>query len=113
MVISTLRLFPLREERRQLLAILRSVQGPIQAQPHCQSCRIYEEDGFEDAVLYVERWDSESEFERHVSSELYMRILAAVEFSHKPPEIVFDYVSATRAMDLIESLRHKPQQIDK
>lgn len=112
-VISTLRIFPSRDERRQLLAILRSVQGPTLAQPHCQSCRVYEEDGFEHAILYIERWDSEAEFERHVRSELYRRILAAVEVSHKQPEISFDYVSHTRGMDLIEALRNKPEPTDK
>src|SRR5215813_13115917 len=100
-----LRLFPSRDERRHLLTILRSVQGPIQAQPHCRSCRIYEEDGFEQSVLYLERWDSGPDFERHVRSELYRRILAAVELSSKPPEITFDYASGTKGMELIEALR--------
>ncbi len=88
-----------------MLTILRSVQGPTQAQPHCQSCGVYEEDGFAEAVLYVERWDSEPEFERHVRSELYRRVLAAFELSNKAPEIKFDYVSKSRGMDLIEALR--------
>jgi len=96
-----------------VLAILRSVQGPTQAQPHCKICRIYEEDGFEDAILYMERWDSEPDFERHVRSEPYKRILAAVEFSSKPPEIAFDYVSATQGINLIETLRQKQEQTDK
>ncbi len=104
-VISTLRVFPSRDERRHVLAILRSVQGPTQAQPHCLSCRVYEEEGLEESVLYMERWDSEEDFERHVRSELYRRILAALEFSRKPPEVTFDFVSSTRGMDLIESLR--------
>ncbi|PWU13616.1 MAG: antibiotic biosynthesis monooxygenase [Verrucomicrobia bacterium] len=105
MVISTFRLFPSRDERRHLLSILRSVQGPIQSYPHCKSCRIYEEDGVDNAVLFLERWDSEADFERHVKSELYRRILNAVEFSRSPPEIFFNYVSKTRGIDLIEDLR--------
>ena len=57
------------------------------------------------AILYMERWDSEQDFERHVRSDLYRRILAAVEFSCKPPEIVFDYVNVSKGMELIEALR--------
>ena len=105
MVISTLRLFPSREERRHLLAILRSIQGPTLAQPHCLSCGLYEEDGFDEAVLYFERWDSEAEFERHVRSESYRRILAAIECSQKAPEIAFNFVNTSRGMDLINELR--------
>jgi quinol monooxygenase YgiN len=93
-----------------LLTILRSVQGPIEAQPHNQCCQVYEEDGFEGAVLYLERWDSEPEFERHVRSELYRRILAALEFSRKPPEVIFDYVTSTKGMELIEALRGEPDK---
>ena len=109
-VISTLRFFPSREERRDVLTILRSVQGPIEAQPHNQCCRVYEEDGFEGAILYMERWDSEPEFERHVRSELYRRILAALDFSHKPPEVIFDFVTVTKGMDLIQAVRGEPEQ---
>ena len=112
MVVSTLRLFPSRDERRHVLSILRSVQGPIQAQPHCRSCRVYEEDGLEEAILYMERWDSEPEFERHIRSESYRRILAAVEFSRNPPEISFDFISSTKGMELIEALRQEQEQTE-
>lgn len=81
------------------------MQGPIEAQPQNRTCRIYEEDGFDQAVLYVEQWASEAHFEQHVRSEVYRRILAAVEFSSKPPEIRFDFVSQSKGMELIEALR--------
>ena len=92
-----------------MLGVLRSVQGPTQAQAHCLSCRLFEEDGIDEAIFYMERWDSESELNRHVSSELYRRILAAVELSRTPPEIAFHYIKETKGMDLIETLRKCPQ----
>jgi quinol monooxygenase YgiN len=104
-VVSTLRLFPSREQHRNVLGVLRSVQGPIQAKPHCLTCRIFEEDDGEEAVLYIERWDSEQELERHIRSDVYRRILAAVELSRLPPEVSFHFVKETRGMDLIEALR--------
>ena len=105
MIISTLRLFPSREQRRSLLALLRSVQGPTQAQAHCLECRIYEEDGYDDAILYMETWDSDPEFQRHVCSDSYRRVLAAVEVSRMPPEIAFHQVSVTKGLELIQELR--------
>jgi quinol monooxygenase YgiN len=104
-VISTIRLFPPRDQRRHLLAVLRSVQGPTQAQPRCKECRIYEEDGYDEAVLYFESWDSESDLERHVRSDLYQRVLAAIELSRTLPEIQFHYVSETKGIDLVQALR--------
>lgn len=109
-VITLLRMLPAREQRRHLLGILRSVQGPTQAQPHCLKCRVYEEDGYEEAVLYMEAWDSEEDFKRHVRSDIYRRVLAAVELSRTSPEIAFHQVSTTKGMELVEELRREPEQ---
>ncbi len=105
MLIASFRLFPAREYRRQLLSILRVIQGPTKVQPHCLSCQLYQEDGEEESVLYVERWDNEAEFNRHARSERYRQMLQAVELSRKEPEIQFQHVSETRGMDLLEELR--------
>jgi quinol monooxygenase YgiN len=106
-VIATFRLFPPREQRRQLLSILRSVQGPTKVQPHCTSCQVYEEDGYEEAILYLEHWDSEPEFHRHVRSDQYRQVLEAVELSRRNPEIQFHQVGSTRGIDLLEELRSR------
>lgn len=105
MVIASFRLFPAREQRRQLLGILRAIQGPTKVQPHCISCQLYEEDGYEEAILYLEQWDSEPEFHRQARSERYRQILEAVELSRRAPEIQFHQITATRGIDLLEQLR--------
>ena len=110
MVISILLIFPTREQRRELLGILRSVQGPTEAQPHCRNCRIYEEAGYDEGVAYVEEWESEADFHRHVRSDAYRRVLAAVEMSRMPPEIAFHRVSSTQGIELIEELRGAPKR---
>jgi quinol monooxygenase YgiN len=104
-VIATFRLFPAREQRRELLGILRAVQGPTKILPHCIGSQLYEEDGYGEAVLYVERWDSESDFQRHVRSDRYRQVLEAVELSRRTPEIEFHLVKETRGIDLLEELR--------
>ena len=105
MVIASFRLFPAREKRRQLMSILRAILGPTRAQPHCISCQLYEEDNYEDSLLYLESWDSEPEFHRHARSDQYRQILEAVELSRRAPEIQFHQVSGTRGMDLLEEIR--------
>lgn len=108
MVLATIRLFSSREQRRSLLGILRSIQGPTQAQPHCLNCRLYEEDGCENAILYVEQWDSVPDFQRHVRSDSYRRVLEAIELSRSSPEVCFHYIAATKGIELIEELRAEP-----
>ena len=105
MILSKLRLFPAPEQRRQILATLRSVQGPTQAEPSCSAAQVYEEDGPAAAILYVEEWESESEFREHVRSELYRRILAAIDLSKSAPEVRFYHVSKVQDLELVQQIR--------
>ena len=105
MVIGTLRIPPLPDRRADVLEVLRSIQGPVLAQPGCAACHIYEEEGPEPAIVLVERWDSEAALEAHIRSEAYRRILGAIELSGGPPEVRFDHVSASEGMELIERSR--------
>jgi len=104
MVVSILRLFPQREERRHVMSVLRSVRNPVRAHPRCLGCYLCEEDDY-DSILYMEQWDSEEDLHHHIQSALYNRILAAAELSHTRPEFHFYYVKESRGMDLIEYLR--------
>src|SRR5512143_2932769 len=105
MIVGTVRILPAPERRAEVLAILRTIQGPVLAQPGCAACHILEETGPEEAVVLVERWDSQAALEAHLRSEAYRRILGAIELSGSPPEVRFDHVSATEGMDLIERSR--------
>jgi len=93
MIVGTLRILPASTRRADILNVLRSVLGPVRAQPGCVSCHIYEELGPEQAVILAERWGSRPDFEAHLRSESYRRILGAIELSGAPPEIHFDTVS--------------------
>jgi quinol monooxygenase YgiN len=105
MIVGTLRILPAPDRRADVLEVFRAIQGPVQAQPGCAACHIYEEQGLEPAVVLVERWESQAALEAHLRSEAYRRILGAIELSGAPPEVQFDYVSATNGMELIERSR--------
>ena len=108
MIVSKLRLFPLREQRHHVLELLRSVQGPTQVKPCCLAARIYEEDGSDDSILYTEEWESEPEFCSHVRSELYRRVLATIDISKSAPELCFYRVSTAQGLELVDQLRNSP-----
>ena len=105
MIVGTLRILPAPRRRAEVLAILRAIQGPVQAQPGCTACHVLEEKGPEEAVVLVERWESQDALDAHLRSETYGRILGAIELSGSPPEIRFDHVSATEGLELIERSR--------
>jgi quinol monooxygenase YgiN len=105
MIVGTLRILPKPDRRDEILKVFRSIQGPVLAQPGCAACHIYEEHGPQPAVVLVERWESDAALEAHLRSEAYRRVLAAIELSGGPPEVCFDYVSATEGIDRIERAR--------
>jgi quinol monooxygenase YgiN len=110
MIISKLRLFPLPEQWHQVLELLHSVQGPTQVKPGCLGARVYAEDGYNEAILYMEEWDSEPEFCDHVRSELYRRVLAAIDISKSAPEFCFYRVSTAQGLELVDQIRNAPRR---
>lgn len=105
MIVETIRILPRRNRRADVLGILLSVQGPIRAKPGCSACDIYEEQGPEHAIVFVERWISDAALETHVRSEVYLRVLTAMELGCGSPTIRFEHVSFSEGMELIERLR--------
>jgi quinol monooxygenase YgiN len=111
MIVGTLRLLPSPDRHDQVLEILRSIQGPVSAQPGCVACHVYEEHG-PGTIALVERWESEAALNAHISSTAYKHILSAIELSCAPPEVCFDFVSASEGMELIERSLSRPSQPD-
>jgi quinol monooxygenase YgiN len=56
----------------------------------------------------LERWESQAALEAHLRSEMYGRILGALELSGGRPDIRFEHVSASEGIELIERQRLKP-----
>src|SRR5512136_1511706 len=94
-IISTLKIAPSAKQRSEVLEILKSIQGPVTAQPGCLSCDIYTEIGLGGSILFSEHWESEAALHEHIRSGLYLRILSAAELSRRAPEIRFYRVSET------------------
>ena len=109
MIILKLRLFPPPERRRQVLELLRSVQGPTQVKPCCLTAQVYVEEGHNDTILYTEEWDSDAEFCEHMRSELYRRVLAAMDISKSAPELRFYKVSTAQGLELVSQIRNSPR----
>jgi quinol monooxygenase YgiN len=105
MIIQTLRLVPAPERRREMLELLRSLQGPTLAQPGCCACDVYEELGPERAVVLVERWTTMPTLQSRLRSAAYARVLAAMEMSRSPPDVRFDHVCESEGMAVIEQSR--------
>ena len=105
MVVGTLRIPVLPGRRSEILELLRSVEGPVLAQPGCAGFCIYDEQSAEPALVLVERWHSQAALDEHIRSDSYRRILGALELAGGAPDVRFECVSASQGMELIERLR--------
>jgi quinol monooxygenase YgiN len=105
MIVGTLRILPGPDRRADVLEILRSILGPVLAQPGCVDCSIYEEEGPDRAVLLIERFDTDEALRAHLRSELYRRILGALELSEGRPDVRFERVSAREGLEVTERQR--------
>ena len=113
MITGTLRILPLPNRRGEVLEALRSIQEPALAQPGCAACHVYEEEGPERAIVLVQRWDSEAAIGTHIRSDLYDRVLGALELSSRPPEICFDHVVVERGDRVHRTSAHRLRRADR
>ena len=102
-MLSLIKILPAPEKRKEVLDILISNKGPIQAIHSCLACSICEEEG---DIVYIELWRTTEDFIRHIRSDLYTRILGAMELSRKKPEVNFFEISSVKGMELIEAVRN-------
>jgi quinol monooxygenase YgiN len=94
-----------RGQSKEVIAVLRSVVGPTLAQPSCRECDVVI-DAIEDRyVLFHERWSSFQDFERHVRSDPYERVLSALEMASGVPEVRFECMGRTWGLDLVSDVR--------
>lgn len=92
-------------KRQAAIDILRSMEGPLRVKKELLLHRIYEADEEGDEILYVEQWLTKEALYRHIQSDLYMRILEAMELSAVSPQLSFQEVSGVRGIDLVIALR--------
>ncbi len=56
-------------------------------------------------ILYLEKWQSEEEIDRHIQSDLYLRILNTLDLCRERPDTCFHEVSDIKGVERIAALR--------
>jgi quinol monooxygenase YgiN len=105
MIFSFVKIIPLPGKQQEVVDILRSVIGPTRLKSGFIDCAVYTNQREAQAILYLEQWQSWEPLDRHIRSELYFRVLSAMELANEPPEIYFHEVSNTRGLEYVEALR--------
>jgi quinol monooxygenase YgiN len=92
-----------------VVELLRSVQDLTRPCLGCLDCWVSEEDFSRNHIRYSEQWESEEALCTHIRSDLYRRLLTAMELSNQRPEVNFYFSSESKGIEFIEATRRQPK----
>ena len=104
MIIVTLHLKVAPAKRLNVLKTIHSMIGPTSVQSGCLGCNFYSSTQNDDELILIQKWESREKLERHIRSDEFRKILAAMEAVIEPPEITFLTVASTEGMELVERI---------
>ncbi|MBW1749091.1 MAG: antibiotic biosynthesis monooxygenase [Deltaproteobacteria bacterium] len=105
MIIVEMHLNVTPQERMNVLSLIHSMVGPTSVKTGCLFCGFFSSTQNDDELILLEKWESEAELERHIRSDDFQKVLAAVDIAKMLPEISFNKVSSTEGMDFVEKIR--------
>lgn len=85
-------------------AVLRSLVGPVRSENGCNATRLLNNAGREGGLTWVEEWRSVEDFERHLRTPVFRRILAVIELADSKPVVEIDDVTSRRGFELVEEI---------
>ena len=103
----TLRMIVRPEKRRDLLETMRGMLEPARVERGCLSYRFYEDIEDRNAFVLVEEWKTQKDLESHLRTDNQRRMLALMDLLSAEPALLFNTVSHTAGMDLIENVLKK------
>ena len=103
MIIATILIVADSENIDKVIEVLSSVKGQTEGKSGCISCLINQEVYNENRISYKEIWENQEQLNKHIRSNLYQKILIAIDMSSQPPDIQFCTISCIGGIELIES----------
>ena len=88
-----------------LLAALRLTAAAASLDHGCRSARVFQQADDSGGVLLVQEWNTTGDLERHIRAPKFRRILATLELSRTPPDVVYVEGSKLRGIEWIAEVR--------
>lgn len=104
---SSIRLRIPLEKQSEAIDLLESVRDQIQVEPNCIYSRLYREANTVDAIMIEELWANEKDMLIHLKSNVYRRILFAIDMADTSPEIRFDKILQSNGFETIKNVRQE------
>jgi len=105
MVQATIRMVIAPHRRGEVLGILFSLAERKRVQAGCLSARIYHDEEQEGALLVEDVWRCQEDLNHHLRSDDYLKVLLVSEIALEPPKIIFNTISHSAGIEIIERAR--------
>ena len=105
MITFTLRVVVPSAKRSELVKSVGALLAPTRVQPGCIAAQLYADTEDANAFALVEAWESQSELDRYLVSDVHRTIVAAMELSIVRPQVRFDTVERSAGMEVFAEAR--------
>jgi quinol monooxygenase YgiN len=92
------------ELRDQAVRLLLSGVGIIEATPGCQSCTVEQNAIEENWISFTEKWDSEETFSEHLKTDVFRRVLSAMDMCLEAPQVTLGSLSGFSGISYLNEL---------
>jgi quinol monooxygenase YgiN len=99
-----IRVAPTRQDYQEACRTLRSLLGPIRAQPGCRATRLLRDLDDDGSLTFVEEWRERADLEEHLRSAAFRKVVAVLEQGSEAPEVEIDEIVSRSGVELVESI---------
>jgi quinol monooxygenase YgiN len=105
MIVFVMRITAPAGQRVDVLRTLRLCAAGTLSRRGCNAVRLLEDPDDRNEITWIEEWDSERDITRHIASDEYRALLAAMDLSTIEPDVRFYMVGKTAGLELIAAKR--------
>jgi quinol monooxygenase YgiN len=80
--------------------------GPVSVCSGCKSIDLYTHCSNPLEFILIEEWSSEQNFEHHVRTDEFRKVLAMMDLSDKEPELKIRSIQWEKGFEMVEKLRN-------
>jgi quinol monooxygenase YgiN len=88
----------------QAIQLLISGIARTEAQPGCYECRVTQDATDPNRIRYREAWESEDVLQRHIQSEDFRHVLAAIDMCCREPCVIIGNLCARQGIAYLQEL---------
>ena len=92
------------EKTATIVNSFRRITEPTKVQPGCINFQVLSDTENDNTILIRQMWESHKPMEKHIASEEFRSILAAMDMALDPPKVNFYTVTHEAGFELVQAI---------